>query len=129
MPTPRITQRRAPKVPRIPSDEEMKRMRALLDYGRAAANAAKVGLVRLPAGVRMRRPAPETDRKEQDLLMERFDRVLEERVKARFRRLGIPYTDDRPYRHWSERERREAEQRTAAREAAETARDAFDPGI
>jgi hypothetical protein len=116
LPTPRIQRRKQPKRPRVPSDEELKRLRAIFEYGRAMAIAAKAGLahVRLPAELRVRRPAAATEKQTRDVVLEQMDRVIEARVKARLKVAGVPYTEQRPYRWWSERDRAKAEERSNA---------------
>jgi hypothetical protein len=121
MATPKRTARRTAKTPRVPSDEELARLRAILEYGRAMAIAKRAGIPQLmmPALLRIRNPAPVSDQAQRDKIMARMDAIIEERVRARLEAAGIPYTDERPYHHWVE-----GKGRAAAPPAAEAEREA-----
>jgi hypothetical protein len=116
----------ASPLPRVPSDEELRRLRALAEYGRAMAIAKREGIPQLlmPARLRVRNPAPISDWAVRDKVMARVDRIFEERIKARLEAAGIPYTEERPYHHWVEPKVRA---RTPPRKERDLA--AFDPSI
>lgn len=138
MPTPKSRSHPKKKQFRIPSDEEVQRILVLQRFAHAQARLKKQGLIELvlPRGLRVRKPAPQTEQETNDKILARLDELLEERVKARVKAAGIPYTDKRPYGWLSKRDRRAAEERARAEaeqeEAAhdrEVALNAFDPGI
>jgi hypothetical protein len=113
-------------MPPAPSPDELKRLRALLEYGRAMNIAQREGIpaLLLPKQLRVHRRPPITDQKQRDEVMARMDRVFEERIKARLEAFGIPYTEERPYDHWVE-----PRVRPRTPPARERALAAFDPGI
>src|ERR1700675_4776841 len=85
MATPKVQRHVRPQRLRIPSNEEMERVRLLWEYGQAQTKAKKHGLVELliPPEFRIRRPAPKSARERHEKVMRRIDEIIEERVKER----------------------------------------------
>jgi hypothetical protein len=109
-----------------PSNEELKRLRALLEYGRAMAIAKREGILELvlPRKLRVHHPTSSSDQAMADEVIARMDRIIEERIKARLEAAGIPYTEERSYRRWAK-----SKERLRTPPAKERDLAAFDPGI